>query len=150
MERIDPEGGLTMLYGEPQPATNSTMLSNIAQIFNPPPMGNSGESGAGSGSKDGKNDKSQDPCWPCLLTSAAAMILGGTYMASGAVFASPAGKPLPKGATPAWQRTVRYGGFAVILLGAFRGIEGIMVATGNDPRNPQLPFAPDNDKTNKD
>uniref|UniRef100_A0A060T759 ARAD1C26048p n=1 Tax=Blastobotrys adeninivorans TaxID=409370 RepID=A0A060T759_BLAAD len=131
-----------MLYGKPQQATNSTMLSNIAQIFNPP-TGDSAGSGAGNGSKDGKNDKGQDPCWPCLLTSSAAMILGGTYMASGAVFASSAAKPLPKGATPAWQRTVRYGGFAVILLGVFRGIEGIMVATGNDPRNPQPLFVAD-------
>ncbi|KAA8916293.1 hypothetical protein TRICI_001575 [Trichomonascus ciferrii] len=93
-------------------------MSNILEVFNPP-----------DGSKP-QAPKSDKQCVPCLLTSSAVMILGGSYMASGQIFSSTKENPLPKAATPAWRNTVRAGGIGVILFGIMRGIEGIMVGMG--------------------
>jgi hypothetical protein len=88
-------------------------MSNILKIFNP-------DSSKPSNSSDA-------PCFPCLFTSAAVMIAGGAYMASGTVFATKQGETLPKAATPAWRATVRIGGVGVLALGIYRGIDTLLL-----------------------
>ncbi|CAN6629196.1 hypothetical protein TRVA0_012S00672 [Trichomonascus vanleenenianus] len=99
-------------------------MSNILNVINPPEAKPQTGEGASSGQDKGSG-KPEKQCTPCLLTSAAVMILGGSYMASGAVFSSSASNPLPKAATPAWRNTVRVGGVAVAFFGILRGMEAI-------------------------
>ncbi|ANB12078.1 hypothetical protein AWJ20_313 [Sugiyamaella lignohabitans] len=95
-------------------------MSNILDVFNPktPPNG----------------QQPQEPCFPCLLTSAAVMIAGGGYMASGAVFMAKEGQPLPQAATPAWRATVRLGGVGVLALGLYRAYDTLMLSKEADSK----------------
>lgn len=98
--------------------------SNIGKIFNPPST---------QGEPVDQND-----CVPCMLVSSAVMLLGGTYMATGAVFKESKDKPLPKAATPLWRNSVRGVGGIVALFGLARGMEAFMTASKENNEEKKL------------